>query len=78
MFMCYRQVGILTMDYYFRESNCTDTVNASYLNKFDDPLVSHWVYIVKDSGTLFGSDLWGDELRVNNFECLGAIGRWEF
>jgi len=69
-------MGILNMEYYFRESNGTNTINASYLDGFDDQSV--WIEIVKNSGTLFGSDLWGDELRVNNFECLGAIGRWEF
>jgi len=66
------------MEYYFRESNGLDSVNASCLNRFDDPLVSNWIYIIKDSGTLFGSDLWGGKLRVNNFECLGAIDKWEF
>lgn len=69
-------MGILNMEYYFRESNGTNTINASYLDGFDDQSV--WIEIVKNSGTLFGSDLQEYELRVNDFECLCVIDKWEF
>lgn len=64
------------MDYYFRECNGTDTINASYLDRFEDQSV--WIYMVKNPGTLFGSDLQDDELRVNDSECLCARDKWEF
>lgn len=69
-------VGILNMEYYFRESNSTDTLNASYLDRFEDQSV--WIEIVKNSGTLFGYHSQEDELRVNDSECLCVRDKWEF
>lgn len=65
------------MEYYFRESNCTDTTNASCLNRFDSQSV--WIYIVRSSGTLFGYYLQKEEeQRINDFECLCVRDKWEF
>lgn len=68
------------MDYYFRKFNVIAAVNASCLNRFNDPSdpVSNWIYIIKNSGTLFEHYSQENELRVNDSECLCVRDKWEF